>query len=129
MTCSERRWKCRRDSKGRKLAGSRIELSPLLISELYYIIEYVNINGGYMKSDDAKTETLQFKVTDSERKLIEKCAEDEGTTVSKYVRGAVLMSLVMDGKAEAIKIVAREVGEKTFAMVRQKLTRPTSEGR
>ncbi|MDL1890439.1 hypothetical protein FBQ96_12830 [Nitrospirales bacterium NOB] len=82
-----------------------------------------------MKSDDAKTETLQFKVTDSERKLIEKCAEDEGTTVSKYVRGAVLMSLVMDGKAEAIKIVAREVGEKTFAMVRQKLTRPTSEGR
>jgi uncharacterized protein (DUF1778 family) len=42
-----------------------------------------------MKSDDAKSETLQFKVTDSERKLIEKCAADESTTVSKYVRGAV----------------------------------------
>lgn len=82
-----------------------------------------------MKSDDAKTETLQFKVTDSERKLIEKCAADEGTTVSKYVRGAVLMSMVMDGKAEAIKIVAREVGEKAFAVVRQKLTRPGQEGR
>jgi hypothetical protein len=45
----------------------------------------------------------------------------KGTTVSKYVRGAVLMSMVMDGKAEAIKIVAREVGEKAFAVVRQKL--------
>ena len=47
-----------------------------------------------MRTDDAKTETLQFKVTDQERKLIERCAQDEGTTVSKYVRGAVLMSMV-----------------------------------
>jgi uncharacterized protein (DUF1778 family) len=81
------------------------------------------------RSDDTKTQTLQFKVTEQERKLIEKCAADEGTTISKYVRGAVLMSMVMDGKAEAIKIVAREVGEKTFAVVRQKLTRPAQEGR
>ena len=82
-----------------------------------------------MKLDDTKTETLQFKVTQQERKLIERCASDEGTTVSKYVRGAVLMSLVMDGKAEAIKIVAREVGEKAFGVVRQKLVKPTPEGR
>lgn len=82
-----------------------------------------------MKTEDSKSETLQFKVTDQERKLIEKCASEEGTTVSKYVRGAVLMSLVMDGKAEAIKIVAREVGEKAFAAVRQKLIRSTQEGR
>ena len=82
-----------------------------------------------MRTDDAKTETLQLKVTDQELKLIERCAQDEGTTVSKYVRGAVLMSMVMDGKAEAIKIVAREVGEKAFAVVRQKLTRPVQEGR
>ena len=82
-----------------------------------------------MKIEETKTETLQFKVTEQERKLIERCAADEGTTVSKYVRGAVLMSMVMDGRAEAIKIVAREVGEKTFAVVRQKLTRPAQEGR
>jgi len=80
-----------------------------------------------MKSDDTKTETLQFKVTHQERKLIEKCATEEGTTVSKYVRGAVLMSMVMDGKTDAIKIVAREVGEKAFGVVRQKLVRPTQE--
>ena len=77
-----------------------------------------------MKTEETKTETLQFKITELERKLIERCATEEGTTVSKYVRGAVLMSMVMDGKAEAIKIVAREVGEKAFAVVRQKLTRP-----
>ena len=82
-----------------------------------------------MKSDDTKSATLQFKFTEQERKLIERCASEEGTTVSKYVRGAVLMSLVMDGKTEAIKIVAREVGEKAFGIVRQKLVRPTQEGR
>ena len=82
-----------------------------------------------MKSDETRTETLQFKVTEQERKLIEQCAREEGTTVSKYVRGAVLMSMVMDGKAEAIKIVAREVGEKAFGVVRQKLVKATQEGR
>lgn len=82
-----------------------------------------------MKHEETKTQTLQFKVTEQERELIEKCATDEGTTVSKYVRGAVLMSMVMDGKAEAIKIVAREVGEKAFGVVRQKLVRPAQEGR
>ena len=82
-----------------------------------------------MRLDDTKTQTLQFKVTEQERRLIEKCAADEGTTVSKYVRGAVLMSMVMDGKADAIKIVAKEVGEKAFGVVRQKLARSTQEGR
>ncbi|MBK9995927.1 MAG: hypothetical protein IPO99_02040 [Nitrospira sp.] len=81
-----------------------------------------------MKADDTKSETLQFKVTEQERKLIERCAEEEATTVSKYVRGAVLMSMVMDGKAEAIKIVARG-RRKAFGVVRQKLVRPTQEGR
>jgi hypothetical protein len=28
--------------------------------------------------EDSKTETLQFKVTEHERKLIEKCAQEEG---------------------------------------------------
>jgi len=32
---------------------------------------------------------------------MEKWAQDEGTTVSKYVCGAVLMSMVMDGKAKS----------------------------
>lgn len=81
-----------------------------------------------MKAEEAKTETLQFKVTEQERKLIEKYAAEEGTTVSKYVRGCVLISMVLDGKVEAIKIVAKDVGEKAFGAIRQKLTRPAREG-
>lgn len=101
----------------------------MTLTYIIYPILYYLYGGFSMKSDDAKTETLQFKVTEQERKLIEKCATEEGTTVSKYVRGAVLMSMLMDGKAEAIKIVAREVGEKAFATVRQKLMRTNQEGR
>ena len=82
-----------------------------------------------MKADETRTETLQFKVTEQERRLIEKYAAEEGTTVSKYVRGCVLISMVVDGKAEAIKIVARDVGEKAFGAIRQKLTRSPQEGR
>jgi len=94
---------------------------------MHYIIQLTEVPD--MKLGDTKTETLQFKVSEQERTLIEKCAQEEGTTVSKYVRGAVLMSMVMDGKAEAIKIVAREVGEKAFGVIRQKLVRSTQEGR
>lgn len=63
---------------------------------MYNILSII-YTGGRSETDETRTETLQFKVTESERKLIEKCATDEGTTVSKYVRGAVLMSLV-DGR-------------------------------
>jgi hypothetical protein len=48
----------------------------------------------------------QFKVTDQERRSIEKDATEEGPTGSKYVRGSVLLSMVMDGQAGVIKIVA-----------------------
>jgi uncharacterized protein (DUF1778 family) len=40
-----------------------------------------------MRAEDTKTETLQFKVTEQERKLIEKCASDEGTTVPNMCVG------------------------------------------
>ena len=73
---------------------------------IYYNLYYILNQENAVRSDDTKTETLQFKTTELERKLIERCAAEEGTTVSKYVRGAVLMSMVMDGKTEAIKIVA-----------------------
>ena len=96
---------------------------------IYYNLYYILNQENAVRSDDTKTETLQFKTTELERKLIERCAAEEGTTVSKYVRGAVLMSMVMDGKTEAIKIVAREVGEKAFGVVRQKLVRSAQEGR
>ena len=76
-----------------------------------------------------KTETLQFKVTEEERRLIEKCAKQEGTTVSKYVRVNVLMCMVFEGNVEAIKIIAKDVGEKALTAVRAKLLHGRSEAR
>lgn len=67
-----------------------------------------------------RTETLQFKVSEQERKLIEKCAKDEATTVSRFVRGSVLLQMAMEGNGEAVKIIAREVGEKAYAEFRRK---------
>lgn len=67
-----------------------------------------------------KTETLQFKVSEQERKLIERCAKEEGTTVSRYARASVLMMIALDGNGEAIRIIAREVGDKAFAEVRRR---------
>ena len=60
------------------------------------------------------------------------CYQDGGHSApprSLPACGADRRCLVMDGKTEAIKIVAREVGEKAFGIVRQKLVRPTQEGR
>ena len=76
-----------------------------------------------------KTETLQFKVTEEERKLIEKCAKQEETTVSKYVRVNVLMCMVFEGNVEAIKIIAKDVGEKALTAVRAKLLHGRPEAR
>lgn len=67
-----------------------------------------------------KTETLQFKVTQEERKLIEKWAKEHGTTVSRFVRAIVIVSTALDGNVEAIKIVAKDVGEKAFADLRRR---------
>jgi len=74
-----------------------------------------------------KTETLQFKVTQEERKLIEKWAKAQGTTVSRFVRGTVIFSMALDGNVEAIKIVAKDVGEKAFADLRRRFLLSKSE--
>jgi len=52
-----------------------------------------------------KTQLLQFRVNDEEKALIEKCAKKEGMTVSEYVRASMLMSMVMDGELQALKII------------------------
>lgn len=61
-----------------------------------------------------KNETLQFKVTAQERQLIEQAALKEGATVSRYVRACVFLSMVMEGNAEAVQLVAKEIGSKAF---------------
>ena len=61
---------------------------------------------------NVKTELMQFKVTAEERALIEKCAKREKLTVSEWVRGALLMEMVLLGELKALKIVATTIGSK-----------------
>ena len=62
----------------------------------------------------ARTELMQFKVTIDEKRIIEKRAKKEGTTTSNYIRGCVLMEMVLDGDFEAMKVVGAEVGRKVW---------------
>jgi len=53
--------------------------------------------------------TMAFRVRVEEAKMIERHVKKDKTTVSKYVRTAVLFDMVMDGDWEAFKHVASEV--------------------
>ena len=74
----------------------------------------------------ARSELMQFKVTPEERRVIENRAGKEKVSVSDYVRGCVLMEMILDGDFEALKIVAREVGRKTLMGMRKKADRLAS---
>lgn len=67
-----------------------------------------------------RTELMQFKVTAEEKKIIEKRAKKEGTTTSNYIRGCVLMEMVLDGDFEAMKVVGAEVGRKVWQGIRRR---------
>ncbi|HXX75805.1 MAG TPA: DUF6290 family protein [Nitrospiraceae bacterium] len=68
-----------------------------------------------------KTQMLQFRVNDEEKALIEKCAKKEGMTVSEYVRASMLMSMVMDGELQALKIIGRTIGLKAMDSLNRRL--------
>jgi len=68
----------------------------------------------------ARTELMQFKVTPEERKLIEKVAKKEGSTVSEYVRAAIIMDMVLEGEVGAMKIVVESMGRKAVQALRKR---------
>lgn len=75
-----------------------------------------------------KTSMMQFRVNDEEKALIEKCAKKEGMTVSEYIRASMLMSMVMDGEVQALKIIGRTIGMKAMdALSRRLKANPTVE--
>ena len=47
-----------------------------------------------------KTQMMQFRVTDEEKDLIEKCAKKARMTVSEYIRACMLMEMVVDGELQ-----------------------------
>lgn len=67
-----------------------------------------------------RTELMQFKVTPEEKRIIEKRAKKEGATTSNYIRGCVLMEMVLDGDFEAMKVVGTEVGRKVWQGLRKR---------
>jgi hypothetical protein len=82
----------------------------------------LNDIGGTMK-----TTMMQFRVNDEEKALIEKCAKKEGMTVSEYIRASMLMSMVMDGEVQALKIIGRTIGMKAMdALSRRLKANPTA---
>lgn len=68
-----------------------------------------------------KTQMMQFRVNDEEKALIEKCAKKEGMTVSEYIRASMLMSMVMDGEMQALKIIGRTIGLKAMDSLNRRL--------
>ena len=68
-----------------------------------------------------KTTMMQFRVNDEEKGLIEKCAKKEGMTVSEYIRASMLMSMVMDGEVQALKIIGRTIGMKAMDALSRRL--------
>jgi len=75
-----------------------------------------------------KTTMMQFRVNEEEKALIEKCAKKEDMTVSEYIRASMLMSMVMDGEVQALKIIGRTIGMKAMdALSRRLKAHPTAE--
>ena len=75
-----------------------------------------------------KTSMMQFRVNEEEKALIEKCAEDQSMTVSEYIRASMLMSMVMDGEVQALKIIGRTIGMKAMdALSRRLKANPTAD--
>jgi hypothetical protein len=71
----------------------------------------------------SRTELMQFKVTPDERKLIEKCAKKQGSTVSEYVRAAVIMDMVLEGEVGAMKVVVDSIGRKAVQVLKKRADR------
>ena len=82
-----------------------------------------------------KTQMMQFRVTDEEKDLIEKCAKKARMTVSEYIRACMLMEMVVDGEMQALRIVGRTIGMKAMDALsrrlkaKKKLHRRTEEAR
>lgn len=63
-----------------------------------------------------RTELIAVRLNEREMRIIERRAKAEGITISAYIRGAAMISAVMEGDFDAFKYVgaaaARAVAEK-----------------
>jgi hypothetical protein len=68
-----------------------------------------------------RTQMMQFRCTNEEKDLIEKCARKIGTDVANYIRMSLLISMVMDGELQALKIIGQRLGMKAMDALSRRL--------
>lgn len=61
--------------------------------------------------EEPRDQVMAYKVTREERRIIEAEAKKQGCSPAAYMRGAVLMTLVLDGNAQALVLAGREIRE------------------
>ena len=66
-----------------------------------------------------KTQMMQFRVSEEEKALIEKCAKKQNLTVAQYIRGSMVMQMLLEGEAAAVKVVGRALGDKAREVFRK----------
>ena len=97
---------------------STLDTSCMVTYSWSFTLTYI---GGVMK-----TQMMQFRVTDEEKDLVEKCAKKARMTVSEYIRACMLMEMVVDGEMQALKIIGRTIGMKAMdALSRRLKANPT----
>jgi hypothetical protein len=75
-----------------------------------------------------KDVVMQFRVTEEEKDLINRCAKNARMTVAEYVRVCLLMEMVVDGELQALKIIGRTIGMKAMDALQRRLKTGSAEG-
>lgn len=74
------------------------------------------------------TRVITFRLSDEERRLIQKHADREKKSVTGYLRGCYLADMVMAGDVGAAKIVCRELGIRARAKFFKNMSPPDAVG-
>ena len=87
------------------------------------------MSGKAKDKKDLRDETILFKVTKDEKKMIEDFVKSKrgDWTVSEYLRVAVLFDMIIEGHLPALKQVASGIGEKLGEKLKRYF-RPSTEG-
>jgi len=66
-----------------------------------------------------KTEVMGTRLTKREAKIVEAAAKAEGVNVSEYLRSAALTTAVIQGNADAVKLVGRTPWKSLWGLLRR----------
>lgn len=70
---------------------------------------------------ESRTVVMSFKATPKERDIIERIANEEGVTVSQYIRGSIMSDLLLSGDMEAMKYSISLLGSNIKQAIREKV--------